>query len=185
LLATILTKVFNLQDKGVAVVGQLPAGLPVPGLPPLGDYAALLLPAAGVLLVGYTDNVLTGRAFAIRGGYSTDANQEFLALGAANVGAGLFQGFPVSSSGSRTAIGESAGARTQLHSLVAVVCVVIVLLFLRPVLATSRSRRSARSSFTRLPASSTCTGSGDWPGSAAASCCSPWSRWPACSYSTS
>jgi sulfate permease, SulP family len=88
-----------------------------------------------VLLVGYTDNVLTGRAFAIRGGYSTDANQEFLALGAANVGAGLFQGFPVSSSGSRTAIGESAGARTQLHSLVAVVCVVIVLLFLRPVLA--------------------------------------------------
>ena len=83
-----------------------------------------------MLLVGYTDNVLTGRAFAIRGGYSTDANQEFLALGAANVGAGLFQGFPVSSSGSRTAIGESAGARTQLQSLVAVVCVVIVLLFL-------------------------------------------------------
>lgn len=135
LAATILTEVLNLQDKGVAVVGQLPAGLPVPGLPPLGDYAALLLPAAGVLLVGYTDNVLTGRAFAIRGGYSTDANQEFLALGAANVGAGFFQGFPVSSSGSRTAIGESAGARTQLHSLVAVACVVIVLLFLRPVLA--------------------------------------------------
>ena len=135
LLATILTEVLHLQDKGVAVVGQLPAGLPVPGLPPLGEYATLLLPAAGVLLVGYTDNVLTGRAFAIRGGYSTDANQEFLALGAANVGAGLFQGFPVSSSGSRTAIGESAGARTQLHSLVAVVCVVIVLLFLRPVLA--------------------------------------------------
>ena len=73
LLATILTKVLNLQDKGVAVVGQLPAGLPVPGLPPLGGYAALLLPAAGVLLVGYTDNVLTGRAFAIRGGYSTNA----------------------------------------------------------------------------------------------------------------
>ena len=88
-----------------------------------------------MLLVGYTDNVLTARAFAIRGGYSIDANQEFLALGAANVGAGLFQGFPVSSSGSRTAIGESAGSRTQLHSLVALVCVVVVLLFLRPVLA--------------------------------------------------
>jgi len=71
-----------------------------------------------VLLVGYTDNVLTGRAFAIRGGYSTDANQEFLALGAANVGAGLFQGFPVSSSGSRTAIGDAQGSRTRLHSLV-------------------------------------------------------------------
>ena len=138
-----------------------------------------------MLLVGYTDNVLTGRAFAIRGGYSTDANQEFLALGAANVGAGLFQGFPVSSSGSRTAIGESAGARTQLQSLVAVVCVVIVLLFLRPVLADfpipalgaiviyAATRLVDVHGFRRLA------------GSAAASCCSPWSRWPACSCSTS
>ena len=83
----------------------------------------------------YTDNVLTARAFAVRGGYAIDADQEFLALGAANVGAGLFQGFPVSSSGSRTAIGVSAGGRTQLSSLVTVVCVVVVLLFLRPVLA--------------------------------------------------
>ena len=130
-----MTVAFNLEDKGVVVVGQLPASLPVPGLPPPGEYAALLLPAAGVLLVGYTDNVLTGRAFAVRGGYRTDANQEFLAPGAANVGAGLFQGFPVSGSGSRNAIGESAAARTQLYSLVAVVCVIIVLLFLRPVLA--------------------------------------------------
>lgn len=104
-------------------------------MPPLGDYPTLLLPALGVLLVGYTDNVLTGRAFAIRGGYEVDANQEFLALGAANVGAGIFRGMPVSSSGSRTAIGESAGSRTQLHSLVVVACIIVVLLFLRPVLA--------------------------------------------------
>src|SRR5690349_258771 len=120
------------SDEGVQPAGQgrrcrrsaprRPAGA---HLAAAGRLRRLLLPAAGVLLVGYTDNVLTGRAFAIRGGYSTDANQEFLALGAANVGAGLFQGFPVSSSGSRTAIGESAGARTQLRSLVAVVCVVI------------------------------------------------------------
>ena len=135
LLATTLTAVLDLEAKGVRVVGELPAGLPTPGLPPLGDYLTLLLPAAGVLLVGYTDNVLTARAFAVRGGYAIDPDQEFLALGAANVGAGLFQGFPVSSSGSRTAIGVSAGGRSQLSSLVTVVCVVVVLLFLRPVLA--------------------------------------------------
>lgn len=135
LLATALTAVFDLEAKGVRVVGELPAGLPKPGLPPLGDYLTLLLPAAGVFLVAYTDNILTARAFAVRGGYPIDADQEFLALGAANLGAGIFQGFPVSSSGSRTAIGESAGSRTQLHSLITVACVVVVLLFLRPVLA--------------------------------------------------
>ena len=135
LLATTLTAVLDLGAKGVQVVGELPSGLPTPGLPPLGDYLTLLLPAAGVLLVAYTDNVLTGRAFAVRGGYAIDADQEFLSLGAANVGAGIFQGFPVSSSGSRTAIGVTAGSRTQLHSLVTVACIVAVLLFLRPVLA--------------------------------------------------
>ena len=135
LLATTLTAVFDLEAKGVRVVGELPSGLPTLDLPPLGDYLTLLLPAAGVLLVAYTDNVLTARAFAVRGGYPIDANQEFLALGAANVGAGMFQGFPVSSSGSRTAIGAAAGSRTQLHSLVTVTSIVAVLLFLRPVLA--------------------------------------------------
>jgi sulfate permease, SulP family len=135
LLATALTAVLDLEAKGVRVVGKLPAGLPTPGLPPLGDYLTLLLPAAGVFLVAYTDNILTARAFAVRGGYPIDADQEFLALGAANIGAGIFHGFPVSSSGSRTAIGQAAGSRTQLHSLVSVACVVGVLLFLRPVLA--------------------------------------------------
>ena len=135
LAVTGITALLHLQEHGVAVVGKLSAGFPPLGLPPLGDYSTLLLPALGVLLVGYTDNVLTGRAFAIRGGYEVDANQEFLALGAANVGAGIFRGMPVSSSGSRTAIGESAGSRTQLHSLVVVACIIVVLLFLRPVLA--------------------------------------------------
>ena len=135
LLAIALTAVFDLKAKGVTVVGELPAGLPAPTLPPLGDYLGLLLPAAGVLLVGYTDNALTGRAFAVRRGYTIDADQEFLALGAANVGAGVLQGFPVSSSGSRTAIGEAAGSKTQVHSLVAVVCVIAVLLFLGSALA--------------------------------------------------
>ena len=135
LLAIALTAVLDLEAKGVTVVGTLPAGLPGPEVPPLGDSLELLLPAAGVLLVGYTDNALTGRAFAIRRGDTIDADQEFLALGAANLGAGLLQGFPVSSSGSRTAIGEAAGSRTQLHSLVTVVCVIAVLVFLGSALA--------------------------------------------------
>ncbi len=135
LLATAAVAVFDLEAHGIAVVGQVPAGLPRPSLPPLGDLSKLLLPAVGVLLVGYTDNVLTARAFASRGGYEVDANQDLLALGASNVGAGVFQGFPISSSGSRTAIGAASGSRTQLYSLVALASVVCVLLFLRPVLA--------------------------------------------------
>src|SRR5512143_355864 len=135
LLATAAVAVFDLEAHGIAVIGEVPAGLPRPSLPPLGDFSKLLLPAVGVLLVGYTDNVLTARAFAAGGGYAVDANQDLLALGAANVGAGVFHGFPISSSGSRTAIGAASGSRTQLYSLIALASVIGVLLFLRPVLA--------------------------------------------------
>ncbi len=126
---------FDLDRHGVAVVGEIPAGLPHPAMPDLDDLQRLLLPAVGVLVVGYNDNVLTARAFAARGDYEVNANQEFLALGASNLGTGMFQGFPVSSSGSRTAIGNATGSRTQLFSLVALACVLAVLLFLRPLLA--------------------------------------------------
>jgi len=127
-----------LLDLDVAVVGEVPAGLPAPTLPDVGisDLAALLLPALGVTVVAYTDNTLTSRAFADRGGYSIDPNQELLALGGANLTAGLSQGFPVSSSGSRTVIGDSLGSRSQLYSLVAVACVLLVLLALNDLLAT-------------------------------------------------
>ncbi len=134
-LATGAVGVFDLDAHGIAVVGDIPAGLPRPALPPLDELPGLLVPALGVLFVGYTDNLLTGRAFAARGGSQVDANSELLALGAANVGAGMVAGFPVSSSGSRTAIGAAAGSRTQLYSLVAVGVVAAVLLFLRPALA--------------------------------------------------
>jgi sulfate permease, SulP family len=79
--------------------------------------------------------VLTARSFATRHRYNVDANQELLALGLANVGAGLVQGFPVSSSGSRTVIGDNLGSKTQLFSLVAMGVVIAALLWLRPVLA--------------------------------------------------
>jgi high affinity sulfate transporter 1 len=137
LAATIATTTLSLDGIGIAVVGAVPAGLPVPGLPAVGaaDLAALLLPALGVAMVGYSDNVLTARAFAARGDHAIDANREMLALGAANVAAGLMHGFPVSSSGSRTVIAESVGGRSQLTSLVTVAVLVVVLLVGGPVLA--------------------------------------------------
>lgn len=137
LLATAVTAVFSLRDHGVQVVGAIQAGIPAPGLPAVsgGDLAALMLPAIGVMMVGYSDNVLTARSFATRNSYRIDANVEMLALGTANIAAGVMHGFPVSSSASRTAIGDSLGSRSQVHSLVAVAVVVLVLLVGGPVLA--------------------------------------------------
>jgi MFS superfamily sulfate permease-like transporter len=126
---------FDLERHGMAVVGAVAAGLPDPALPAVADVRHLLLPALGVLVVGYTDTVLTARAFAARAGQGVDANQEFLAMGVANVGAGLLRGFPVSSSGSRTALAVAAGGRTQVYSLVTLACVAAVLLFAGPLLA--------------------------------------------------
>jgi high affinity sulfate transporter 1 len=133
-LGTAAVAVFGLDDYGIAVIGAVPAGLPSPGLPTPGDLPQLALPALGVLLVGYTDVILTARAFSARGD-ELDPNQELLALGAANLGAGVLHGFPVSSSASRTALAHSAGGRTQAYSLVAGAAVLAVLLFLSPLLS--------------------------------------------------
>ena len=136
-LAALVTTVLDLQADGIRVVGDVATGLPRPGVPDVSaaDLIALLLPAVGVTVVAYTDNVLTARAFAVRNGYRIDANQELLALGAANVATGFAQTFPVSSSGSRTVIGEALGSRSQLYSLITVVVVAVTLLVGGPVLA--------------------------------------------------
>ncbi len=137
LLSTAVVAILNLDDRGVAVVGEIPAGLPHFAIPQVSirDFISLIASAVGISIVGYSDNVLTARAFANRNNYKIDANQELLALGVSNLGNGLMQGFPISSSGSRTVIGDSLGSKSQLFSLVAMVAVIIVLLFLRPVLA--------------------------------------------------
>jgi len=135
LLATVAVVVFGLERHGISVVGAIPAGLPRPALPDVRDVSDLLLPALGILVVGYTDTVLTARSFATRGGREIDANQELLALGAANIGAGVLRGFPVSSSASRTALAVDAGSRTQMYSLVTLGCVLGVLLVASPLLA--------------------------------------------------
>lgn len=135
--ATAAVAAFGLDERyGIAVIGSVPSGLPVPALPSPGDLPQLVIPALGVLLVGYSDVILTARAFADRGDpLPLDPNRELLALGAANLGAGFMHGFPVSSSASRTALAQSAKARSQAYSLVAALAVLMVLLFLGPLLA--------------------------------------------------
>jgi sulfate permease, SulP family len=136
LLATSVVAAFGLTSHGVAVVGPIPAGFPVPRLPALhaGTLRVLLLPAFTVLIVAFSDDVLTGRSFARRG-QMIIANRELLALGIANLGSGLVRGFPVSSSATRTAIAVTTGSRSQVYSLVTAGTVVAVLLVARPVLA--------------------------------------------------
>ncbi|CAM5242791.1 SulP family inorganic anion transporter [Streptomyces aurantiogriseus] len=138
---TATVAMFELDERyGLKVIGDVPAGLPGLAVPDLTELPDLLLPALGVLLVGYTDFILTARAFADRADKpGLDANQEFLALGAANLGAGVLHGFPVSSSASRTALASSAGARSQAYSLVAGAVVLAVLLFLSPLLSRTPS----------------------------------------------
>jgi len=134
--ATAASALIGLPDHGVRLIGDIPAGLPTPGLPDISASAlpTLLAPAMGVAFVAYTDNVLTGRAFASHRGDRTDAKRELLALGAANLGAGLMQGFPVSSSGSRTAIADAVGGRSQLTGFATLGSTVVAILALRPVL---------------------------------------------------
>ena len=136
-LATIAVTVFSLDEHGVAMIGAIPSRLPTPRFPDVSarDLVTLIFPALGITVVGYSDNMLTARAFAARHRHVINANQEWLALGGANVGAGLIRGLPVSSSGSRTAIGDSLGSKTQLHSLVAAAAVAASLLFAGSVLA--------------------------------------------------
>jgi SulP family sulfate permease len=137
LLGAAVVAAFHLTDSGVRTVGALPDALPHLALPHLGlaEVGRMLGPALGIAVVAYSDNVLTARAFAARRGEQVDANQEFLALGGANVLGGVLGGFPVSSSGSRTAIGDSVGSRTQLSSLATLAAVVLAVLTLEPVIA--------------------------------------------------
>ena len=134
--ATVATAVFDLEAHGIATIGHIPTGLPVPALPgiPAHLWPGVFAAAAGISVVVFADNILTARAFATRRGDRVDGNQELLALAGANAAAGVLQSFPVSSSGSRTALADAAGGRSQLTSITAAVAVALVLLFAAPVL---------------------------------------------------
>src|SRR5450631_3656086 len=131
-LGIVASAALDLQSHGVAVVGSIPPGLPslkVPTAP--WHYVIELLPdALGIFAVGFADSILTARSFAGRHGQHVRANQELLASGAANVAAGFSQAFPVGASGSRTAVNDQMGGRTQFVGLISAAVIAVILLFL-------------------------------------------------------
>jgi high affinity sulfate transporter 1 len=132
-LAIASTTVFSLADHGVSLVGVLPKGFPPLTIPDVhaGDLWLLFGGALGIVVVSLADTISTASAFAARTGQEIDGNGEMIGIGAANLAAGLFQGFPVSTSGSRTAVAERSGAKTQLTGVVGAV-VIIVMIVLVP-----------------------------------------------------
>jgi len=114
---------------GVSVLGPLPQGLPVPSLPLIGvdDVASVLIGGLAVALVSFADTSVLSRVYATRTRTPVDPNQEMVGLGIANVAAGLVQGFPISSSASRTPVAEAAGARTQLAGVVGALAIALLL----------------------------------------------------------
>lgn len=129
--AIAVTVIFDLVAKGVAVVGVLPQGFPRPSFPAVELSALPLLAAAalGISLVAVGDTISTSAGFAARSGDEVDSDQELVGIGSANVLAGFFQGFPVSTSSSRTAVAEQSGAKSQLTGVVAAAAVLVMLLF--------------------------------------------------------
>jgi MFS superfamily sulfate permease-like transporter len=135
--ATVVSAVADLSAQGIATVGVLPQGVPRPSVPwtDLSDLGSLLLAAIGITLVSLTDAIALAASFASRRGEQVRPDQEMIGMGAANVAAGLLQGFAVSTSSSRTAVADQAGARTQLAGLVGAALVAVLLLALNGLLA--------------------------------------------------
>jgi high affinity sulfate transporter 1 len=130
--ATVAVSLFDLAARAdIAVLGSLPQGLPAFQVPIASpdQWRTLLAGAAAIALVSFADMSVLSRTFALRCGYEVDQNQELVALGAANVAAGLFQGFSVSSSSSRTPVAESAGAKTQVTGIVGALAIALLLIY--------------------------------------------------------
>jgi high affinity sulfate transporter 1 len=123
------TSLFDLAGHGVSLVGSLPQGFPPLTWPnPVSDFPLLAAGALGIVLVALTDTISTASAFAARAGREVDGDREMVGIGAANIAAGFFQGFPVSTSGSRTAVAEQAGAKSQVTGLVGALAITLILL---------------------------------------------------------
>lgn len=128
---------FDLDAKGVAVVGSVPRGLPQLTIPrfSLADFTALLAGAFSIAFLAMGETVGMGRAFALKHHYELDSDQELLGLGVANIGSSLFQGFSVDGSMSTSATAEASGGKTQLSALISAGFVLLTLLFLAPLFA--------------------------------------------------
>ena len=129
--ATVAVAALDLGARyGVKVLGPLPQGLPAFSIPWIGynDLVPVLLGGSAIALVSFADTSVLSRTYAARLGDDVDPNQEMVGLGAANLATGFFQGFPISSSSSRTPVAEAAGARTQLTSVVGALAIAFLLL---------------------------------------------------------
>ncbi len=132
-LSIVTVSALGLESRGVEVIGEITSSLPVPALPgelTLGDLGALLPGALGIVVVGYAESIAAARSYAAKHRYTVDADQELVAMGAANAGAGLFGGFVVDGSLSKSAVAEQAGQKTQMASVVLGVAVFVTILFL-------------------------------------------------------
>jgi high affinity sulfate transporter 1 len=132
-IATAISAIIHLENYGVSLVGVLPQGFPpltLPGLPALHDLPVLFVCALAIALVALTDTISTASSFAARSHRDVNGNGEMIGIGAANTAASFFQGFPVSTSGSRTAVAEQAGAKTQITGVVGAGVIVLMLVFL-------------------------------------------------------
>lgn len=136
ILSVTLSLAFNLQSLGIQVVGAVPNSLPDFRVPWVSSVPLnrLVIDALTVWIVSFSAGIITARAFGIQGGYRVDANKELSGFAAVNISAGLFGGFPVTSSDSRTAVNLAVGARTRLAGLASAVVLVIILLYLNDLL---------------------------------------------------
>jgi high affinity sulfate transporter 1 len=124
-----LSMLLDLAARGVSTIGVLPQGFPSPSVPSvsLEDIPILFGAALGISLVAIGDTISLSSAFASRGGYEVDANQELVGIGSANVAVGFFSGFPISMSGSRSAVARQSGAKSQVAGLTAAAAVLVML----------------------------------------------------------
>jgi high affinity sulfate transporter 1 len=133
-LAIVISALLDLESRGIHIVGEIPAGLPTLGMPGVSmEQIASLIPGAlAIMLVAYSESIATARSYASKFNYKVDADQEFIGLGAANLGSGFSTSFVVDGSLSKTAASVEAGAKTQMVSIIAAVAVVITAIALTP-----------------------------------------------------
>lgn len=129
--AIVLTTQFQLEKYGVRIVGEIAGGLPDFQIPIIGlsDIQTLLPAAVAISIILFTDGTLTARVFAKKNHYTLDTNEELIAFGAANIGTGLFQSFPVGASSTKTAVNDNSGGKSQLSGIIAAGLVILFLLF--------------------------------------------------------
>lgn len=129
--AALAVNLLNLEDDGVDTIGVLPQGFPPFTIPSVefSDVTMLVGGAMAIALIALADTMSTASSFAARHGERVRGNQEMIGIGAANIAAGFFQGFPVSTSGSRTAVADTAGSRSQVTGLVGAAVITVVIVF--------------------------------------------------------